>query len=808
MRSFFPALFFLLSSILFAQSTPNNIGNTVIDSYKSYFELPRETLFTHLNKTTFIVGENMWFKTYARDRHFDAVSKSTTNINVGIYNDRGKLIKKDLWFAVNGSAHGNVLIDSTFTTGDYYVKASTNWMRNFKESDAFVQKITIIGDSIVQTHDSIANTLDLQFLPEAGHIVSDVPNVIGLKILNKNGKGVKLEGIIYDESDNEITTFKSNNFGIGKFLLVPEHGKAYTAKIELRSGRTITKTIDNINNQGIALQVNNLNPEKLILTLNTNTATHNVIKDKTYTIVLHKNGNLKTIPFSFGDTTSKTLVLPRADLYSDVNIITVFDDLDRPLLERLFFNDRFKISQSTYSISEVKRANDSIVYSIQSSIINKLNDSISVSTNLSVSVLNETNLGYNPDHNILSANYLKPYLRGYIESPSYYFTDLSRKKSYELDMLLITQGWSRYDWAYIFNNKPKTAFSFDNGVTLNGKLIAPKEIKVLKMQSPELMGNDWLNIEVNKNNLFTIKNLYPYKNETIRISYLDRKNKYRKPNLSLGFTISDFEDRISEGDLMKGTTKLIELKVSKRAVEKGFFYEKAFELEEVLLTGKTKKEEKKQEDIIAPDFTFKNNYLAINLEEIRRFPRILDVIAYNGYEVGRDLGQVVIRNRNPSSPNSSGAPLIYLDGARLNDFNVLFNFLSNNVEGISIDRSGLGYGMNGTEGVIRIFTRSTSLYDTAKKSDDYAFRVEASNGFTRAKEFYTPRYKSYTSNLFMYYGVIGWFPVVQLQNSKPQLFTLPNTKSNIIKFYIEGYDSENNLVSQIISLDDAKKKNK
>jgi len=65
---------------------------------------------------------------------------------VGIYDSLGKQIDKKLYLGANGYTKGNILIDSTFTSGEYYIKASTNWMRNFKEQDAFVQKINIINN--------------------------------------------------------------------------------------------------------------------------------------------------------------------------------------------------------------------------------------------------------------------------------------------------------------------------------------------------------------------------------------------------------------------------------------------------------------------------------------------------------------------------------------------------------------------------------------------------------------------------------------------------------------------------------------
>lgn len=133
MRHIFLLFFFLFFFISFSQkSDSERTDQSYITKYGQYFELPRETLYTHTNKTTFLVGEHIWFKTYVHDRHADFKSAMTTNINVSLFNSSGDLVRSDLWFATNGSAEGQIFLDSTLTSGKYYLKSSTSWMRNFK----------------------------------------------------------------------------------------------------------------------------------------------------------------------------------------------------------------------------------------------------------------------------------------------------------------------------------------------------------------------------------------------------------------------------------------------------------------------------------------------------------------------------------------------------------------------------------------------------------------------------------------------------------------------------------------------------
>ena len=56
---------------------------------------------------------------------------------------------------------------------------------------------------------------------KVGNLLEGIPNTLGLKIINSLGKGVKGTGAIYDNSDTEVTTFTTNQFGIGKCLFTP-----------------------------------------------------------------------------------------------------------------------------------------------------------------------------------------------------------------------------------------------------------------------------------------------------------------------------------------------------------------------------------------------------------------------------------------------------------------------------------------------------------------------------------------------------------------------------------------------------------
>jgi len=772
-------------------------SESIQNAYQNYFELPRETLYTHLNKTTFIAGEDIWFKTYAFDRHQNLPSKATTNINVGIYDETGQLIKNNLWLATNGGANGNFFIDSTFVTGNYYIKASTNWMKNFEENDHFIQKIKIIANDFKEEQVIKENTYDFQFLPEGGYLVYDVNNTLGFKIINSNSKGIKISGTIYNNNNQEITTFKSNDFGIGKCLFKPTFGESYIAKIILPNGAVITKNITGIKTKGIVLNVNTSRPKDVLVNVATNKLTYNSIKNKTYTLLIHKDGKSKSISFSFDALEKISFSIPKKNLFNGITILTLFDEHNKPIVERLVYKLPENTENPSISINKIKTENDSLFFSLYS-LKNK--DSINTNHNVSISILPNSTSSYEPDHNILSATQLKPYIKGYIENPKYYFTEINNKKLYELDMLLLTQGWSRYNWNSIFKNIPKATFEFENGVTLIGKINSNEKIETLRLQDPKIKGYQWSNVDVKSDNTFEYKKYFPIIGETIRLAYYDKKGNLIRPNLYVRCKLNSFDDKLLLKNLFQNNSTLTDSPLPDKLITQNFFYENLVELDEILIKTKVKNKKVKSIGLNINSITSKNNYTAITQEEASNFPTVIDLItSKGGFTVARSsqFGGIQIVSSRANTINGSRSPQIFLDDIPLSNLDYLITLPTSDVEGVLIDKDGFGSGINGANGIIRIYSRRTPLngYNNTKKT--FAHTSKANIGFTQPKLFYSPKYTSHTDTLFKNYGTIGWFPNINLKHNSSIMIKIPDTKTQKLNFYIEGFDNEGNLISEI-----------
>ena len=136
--------------------------------------------------------------------------------------------------------------------------------------------------------------------------------------------------------------------------------------------------------------------------------------------------------------------------------------------------------------------------------------------------------------NLASSAYIKPYVNGIVENASYYFTTITPRKKYELDLLLLTQGWSSYDWNTIFNHPPDYKFNFERGISLtatqNGSAAQQFFLYPSANSASALVGLE------NGKNSFIQKELLPITGEEIRIGAITAKGEMKKPSLYTQFT--------------------------------------------------------------------------------------------------------------------------------------------------------------------------------------------------------------------------------------------------------------------------------
>ncbi|MFD2916811.1 hypothetical protein [Psychroserpens luteus] len=764
-------------------TTESQNEDKISTNYNEYVKSPREVAYAHLNKSLYLKNEIIGFNVYVFDKNSKTLSNVTTNVYCSIEDSNGKTLNKTLILAEKGVANGSFIVDSTYTSGNYTFKAYTNWMKNFDEQNFYLQEIKIINTD--QENDLSTRTeapaIDTQFLPEGGHLISNIKNVVGVVIKDDSGYGLKeAEGVIKDANGLLITNFKTNQFGIGKFIFIPEEGKDYTAEITY-DDLTSKVNIKPAERTGLNLSLNDLG-SKIALTVRSNAITLENIKGKNFKIVIHNGNIIKSLDLSFTDNQNITKLINHSDLYSGINIFTLFDENDNPILERLFFNYD--------GISILNSENESITKSIDSITVSVPFKSIKTSDfhNLSISVLPYGTTSYETNHNILSYTYLQPYVKGYIEKARYYFTAVDRKKKFELDNLLLTQGWSSYEWNSIFNYEPEIKFNFEKGISVNANVNKSKSNTFIIY--PMINSSTQTIVVPENEKTFSIVGLLPVDEEKIILGSISKKQDVEKPNLYLQFTPSSIPT-------IDNFIKTLPLKVKSiydSKIAEPIYNNSTFDAQELDLVVINAQKEKVRVDKIQRGQP--NGQIDIFDEDDRN--RYLDFASYisnKGFNVTQSAVSIGITTQRRITINSSSTPLIYLNKMQLSDFSVLLNLNMRDVDYVVVDKTGAGEGMRGAAGVIKIFTDSNiGFRNTASKDISQESKIPLT--FTTPKKFYAPLYSSYRSDFFNQYGVIDWIPNGKIDSNGNFTFKIVDKGIEQIKLFIEGTANNGSFISE------------
>ena len=513
----FIAYLFTISS--FAQKS-----NSLDTSYDNYFTYSRIIPYLHLNKTSFIKGEEIWFKSYILNQQTNKLDTITTNLYCIIYDKNGNQKKKKLLRVKNGVAHGSFKIDSTFNQGSYYIKATTNWMKNFKEDHSYVQKITIINNNNTPLAQLKKNNSNITLLPEGGHLLESTDNSLGIVVKNLNEKGIKIKhGAILNQHNIVVKEFKTTLLGLGKVDFYYNKANTYYVKIELNDGTHHTKPLPKAKKLGIALKVVNTNTPFIQISLNTNTKTLAGSKQKKFTLLIHNTRDYykKTIQFN-NKNTKYTFLLPSKKIQKGVNIITLLNSDNTPIAERVIFNYKKSLTASL-SITKNTIDTDSVSIKIKKQNPGKHFISASILPSTTKSNLNRPSILFN--------FLFKPYIRGNVENPNYYFKNTTRKKLMELDLLLLTQGWSKYDWKNIFSQQSLPKHKIERGITIKGTINTATKSSHITLISK---GNSVFTMHPIVNNTFKVENLFLSENSEFQLAF-NQKKKLEKSNAYLQF---------------------------------------------------------------------------------------------------------------------------------------------------------------------------------------------------------------------------------------------------------------------------------
>jgi len=452
--------------------------------------IPQEKVYVHMDNTCYFQGDTIWFAAYTRQTTDDRPSRVSGVLYVELLNNDGYLVERKMIEMREGRGSGFFVLDNVIQySGFYELRAYTRWQLNwgcyehkhsriasrwfaskeleqeyYRDYEKLYSRVFPVYDRPKEAgdyaHDMTMRTMrryfrkdmdkqepTLTLFPEGGNLVAGVENRVAFEATMSDGQW--LEGSLKANSLTPSPDSVANaqlaiaprrgevpavNRGRGVFTIVPERGMEREVTFTTEDGQTVKARLPKPEERGVAMQVRQEGDStRIVLHL------AGLSPDSLGMTIMHE-GRVSLFQLLAKEMTSECVV-QNAELECGVNQVTVFDSEGRVWADRLFFVTNPSAVQPTLTVSGIKedyQPYEEIMLDVQG---RTRGGTVSVS----VKDANQSDALYD-NANIMTEMLLSSEIRGFVPDPGWYFEADDSLRRAALDLLMMTQGWRRFDW--------------------------------------------------------------------------------------------------------------------------------------------------------------------------------------------------------------------------------------------------------------------------------------------------------------------------------------------------------------------------
>jgi hypothetical protein len=220
----------------------------------------------------------------------------------------GKLIKHYILKMENGKAPFSFTLPSDLSTGNYQIRAYTNWMRNFSDDSFFKQNFTVFSQNFKEEMSKVNKQTDIDTLlihVEGGYLVNGLKSKIAIETKDNFGLKISVPFLLINNKNDTLVNTKTDTLGLAVFDFVPKFDEKYQVIVKNKAFH-LPKT----QTEGLVLMVDNLsNKEKIrVFIQNSNAKTDSI------GLVLMQNGELIYWKYYQNNKPSLLINIPKNDL--------------------------------------------------------------------------------------------------------------------------------------------------------------------------------------------------------------------------------------------------------------------------------------------------------------------------------------------------------------------------------------------------------------------------------------------------------------------------------------------------------------
>ena len=490
---------FALSCFLASEAREKN-DSLVMRAAINNILFSEERVFLHFDNSGYYLGETMWFKAYVTcgvDNRATTISKV---LYVELVAPEGYIIETKKYKINDGVCNGEFILNPELLSGYYEVRAYTRYMLN-RGDDAIFSRAFPVYDKVNGDNYDFRNMLDrkrayykngewidnkypevgLEFYPEGGHLVHGIESTVAYEL--RGGEGEASDDSVFVYAGKELVAATApRHEGMGSFKITPDKDTKY--KVVVHNGKKkYNFKLPEIEESGVVISVNNNND-----TVNF-TMCHNLVDTLPLTLlVLHRGEPAFYSTFLSDEATEKHYSVPAKNLRMGVNRVVAIVGDSVPLAERLFFvtHDSLLAGDPVHhplTVTINGKAPEDIIPQPHEKLTVALARSdgqpLSAAGSYSVSVYDDATrvaTSYNGD--IYSHLLLSSEIKGYIPDVERYFDANNNNRVAELDLLMLTRGWTSYDWRLLpLLDENTLRHPIEKGILLKGRFVRKNKNK-------------------------------------------------------------------------------------------------------------------------------------------------------------------------------------------------------------------------------------------------------------------------------------------------------------------------------------------
>ncbi|MDP4239522.1 MAG: TonB-dependent receptor plug domain-containing protein [Bacteroidota bacterium] len=596
----------------------------------------------------------------------------------------------------------------------------------------------------------IEKTFDVSFFPEGGYAPLSVSTTMAFKALNNRGWSEDVKGQVFDDQNHLCTEFESSHLGMGSFKLFYSPGRKYYAMCTNKE--KVMKRFELPAPSDSAVSLKTVWRDNKLLV--------RILKSPGFRLppqtqlIAHARG--VPIYVDLWDEKKDCIAFEKDFFPAGVIHFLLIDKERNILTERLIFSmPGSTLANAHVDVDQEKhQTRDKINLSIQLTDENKA----PLSGNFSLAVVDANGASIDTTSNIISSLLLSSEIKGYIEDPASYLRQDGKKSEAALDVLMITQGWRRYDIPKLLKGKLTKALQYpvELGEEISGK--AEGVFSSLKGGNISLLAlkDSVEGVELAKTDnagRFLFKNL-EYCEGTRYIIQATANSKSKKAFLEMDST-SCFPSLVTQQIISRKEPVLKDsflLTSNKRY--SAFEGMKTYHLGEVMVTAKRKVEA-----------VTESPYYSVTSSKVITAKDIEGWHVSSTYDLLRRLAGVTVNGTDVRYRGNK--PMLLLDNVPTEDFDYSM-LMIDDIQDIFVNQGatmGAIFGTMGSNGAIVINTKNGFVQTNTINPN---IKVVKALGYQQPVKFYSPVYSTEqerNSSKPDYRTTLLWNPNVQVDST-------------------------------------------